>query len=271
MKNLVISGGTGTIGSLLVEALVDEGYFITVVGRGIAPLPKRNSNVKFYKLDISSTQDVKDFFTFFSKNYKSLFGLINAAGTQSPIGKFINSKMSVWKTNVKINVFGTANMIKYSLPLFKTAGRGKIINFSGGGATSNRPSFSAYALSKISLVKLTEVLSSELKCDYIDINAVSPGAINSKMLDEIIEAGEEMVGDEYPSAVLRKKNGGDTSHQVVNLCKFLLSDASDGISGKLISALWDDFDNPEFLSRLKFDDNFCTLRRIDKFNYDKIK
>ena len=73
MKNLVISGGTGTIGSMLVEALIDEGYFITVVGRGLAPLPKRNSNVNFYKLDISSTQDVKDFFKFFSKDYKSLF------------------------------------------------------------------------------------------------------------------------------------------------------------------------------------------------------
>ena len=87
--------------------------------------------------------------------------------------------------------------------------------------------------------------------------------INTGMLDEIIEAGAQ-AGDEYERAHKQKSEGGDPVEKIVDLCRFLISLESDGISGKLISAIWDNFDDENFISWLKTDDDFFTLRRIDK-------
>lgn len=160
-------------------------------------------------------------------------------------------------------------MIRGSLPFFKSARGGKIINFSGGGATSSRPNFSAYAVSKTAVVRLTEILAEELSEYNIDVNAVAPGVINTGMLDEIVEAGAK-AGEEYKRALERSEEGGDSVEKIVDLCRFLISSESDGISGKLISAIWDDYRNPTFSERLRTDSDFCTLRRIDAINFDQI-
>ena len=160
-------------------------------------------------------------------------------------------------------------MIRGVLPLFKKIGRGKIINFSGGGATSSRPNFSAYAVSKTAVVRLTEILAEELSKYNIDVNVVAPGAINTGMLDEIIEA-DARAGEEYDKALKRVKEGGDSVEKIVDLCRFLVSSESYGISGKLISAIWDDYRSEPFLERLRRDPDFCTLRRIDAINFDHI-
>ena len=90
--------------------------------------------------------------------------------------------------------------------------------------------------------------------------------INTGMLDEIIGAGAQ-AGDEYERAHKQKSEGGDPIDNIVDLCRFLISSESDGISGKLISAIWDDYKSSEFIERVRIDSNFCPLRRIDSRNY----
>jgi len=220
--------------------------------------------------DISSAKEVNTLYNEFRESGLTLRALINAAGVQSPIGTFEQLDPEDWNRNISINLFGTVNMIRGALPFFKSAEGGKIINFSGGGATSSRPNFSAYAVSKTAVVRLTEILDEELRGYKIDVNAVAPGAINTGMLDEIIEA-DAQAGDEHDKARKLKSEGGDPVEKIVNLCRFLISSESNGISGKLISAIWDNFDDENFISRLKTDDDFCTLRRIDSLNFDQIK
>lgn len=273
MKNIIITGGSGGIGSFLVKYLLSENYFITVIGRSQDRFDKlglNSENINFYSLDISSYQEIEEFFNVYSQKHHLLFALINTAGIQSPIGDFHKNNQQEWENNLKINILGTARMIKNALPLLKNGKYHKIINFSGGGATSVRPNFSAYAVSKIGIVKLTEILAYELKNHSIDINAVAPGAINTNMLDEIIDAGRDLSDKEYSQALERQKTGGDSPKKIIELCKFLLSDDSNGITGKLISAIWDNFQDEKFISRLKSDMEFCTLRRIDALNFDQI-
>jgi len=219
--------------------------------------------------DISSAKEVNTLYNEFRESGLTLHTLINAAGVQSPIGVFEQLDPEDWNRNISINLFGTVNMIRGALPFFKSAEGGKIINFSGGGATSSRPNFSAYAVSKTAVVRLTEILAEELREYNIDVNTVAPGAINTGMLDEIIEAGAQ-AGDEHKRARKRKSEGGDPVDRIVDLCRFLISSESDGISGKLISAIWDDYKDAKFLGRLKTDSDFCTLRRIDAINFDHI-
>jgi len=275
LQHLIITGGAGGIGTHLSRALVDDGFKVLVIGRDPAKFDqlyediKRNENLEFFKVDVTSIHNVSDFFRSITGSKYQLFALINCAGVQTPIGKFSEIDMEAWANNISVNLLGTSNMIKASIPFFsKGNGCGKIINFSGGGSTSSRPNFSAYAISKTAIVRLTEILAEELKDSQIDINAVAPGPINTEMLEDILKAGKK-AGNEFEVALERKKSGGESPKKVVDLCRFLLSKRSDGISGKLISAVWDHYRDPSFIERLKSDSNFCCLRRVDGTNFDR--
>jgi 3-oxoacyl-[acyl-carrier protein] reductase len=149
------------------------------------------------------------------------------------------------------------------LPHLKAQRYGKIIQLSGGGATNPMPRISAYAVSKAAIVRFAETLAEEVRGTGIDINSIAPGALNTRMLDEVLEAGPDKVGkDFYERALKQRDNGGVPLQRGADLAIFLASRASDGITGKLISAVWDNWEHwPEHLDKLSGSDVY-TLRRI---------
>jgi hypothetical protein len=90
------------------------------------------------------------------------------------------------------------------------AGRGKIINLSGGGATTPMPGFSAYAASKAAVVRFTETLAMELAGSGVEVNAVAPGLLKTRMMDQMLEAGPERAGHQQIEAVMRSAETGGT-------------------------------------------------------------
>src|SRR6202158_5282688 len=145
----------------------------------------------------------------------------------------------------------------------KRTGRGKIINLAGGGATSPLPKLSAYAASKAAVVRLTETLAEELGEFSIDVNAIAPGALNTRLVQEILSAGPDAVGKEFYQKSLKQRDfGGVPPEKAARLCVYLASEMSDGITGKLISAQWDPWDIlHSFRGQLSKSDIY-TLRRI---------
>src|SRR5262249_35999645 len=140
---------------------------------------------------------------------------------------------------IRINLLGSVYCCRAFLPVLRQT-RGKILIVSGGGATKPMPWLSAYAASKAGLVRFGETLSEEVKADGIDVNMIAPGALNTRMLDEILEAGPGKVGDAYyQSAVKQKESGGSSIERAAALCVHLVSGACDGVTGRLISAPWD--------------------------------
>jgi NAD(P)-dependent dehydrogenase (short-subunit alcohol dehydrogenase family) len=133
-------------------------------------------------------------------------------------------------------------------------GYGKIINLSGGGGTGPRPNFSAYATAKAGVVRFTETLAREV--EGIDVNAIAPGALNTRMRDDVLDAGPERAGAEYEPTRAR---GGTSFEPATQLAVYLASAASDGVSGRLIAALWDDW---RTLAEQDLDADAYTLRRI---------
>jgi 3-oxoacyl-[acyl-carrier protein] reductase len=149
------------------------------------------------------------------------------------------------------------------LPAFRARGAGKIVNLSGGGATAPLPRLSAYAASKAAVVRFTETLAEELRGTGVDVNAVAPGALNTRLLDEVLEAGPEKVGKAfYERSLKQKAEGGAPLEKGAALCAFLLSTESDGITGRLLSAVWDPWaELPARRAELEKSDIY-TLRRI---------
>ena len=149
------------------------------------------------------------------------------------------------------------------IPHFKKKRYGKIIQISGGGAASAFPFFSPYAVSKVGIVRFIENISIELKKYNIYANSIAPGPVNTRMLDQVLKAGPKKVGKTYfQKSIKQKKKGGTDINKVLNLIEFLAHKKSDKISGKLISALWDNWKVFSKNKKKLNSSDFGNLRRI---------
>ena len=189
--------------------------------------------------------------------------LVNNAGVYGPKGLIEDVDWAEWVKAIEINLFGLVLMCRAVIPLMRRANYGKIINLSGGGATNPLPRISAYAASKAAVVRMNETLAEELKDANVDVNAIAPGALNTRLLDEVLEAGPEKVGKSFYERSLKQRDqGGAPIERGAELAVFLGSKESDGITGRLISAVWDRWEEfPGWREQMAKTDVY-TLRRI---------
>ena len=115
--------------------------------------------------------------------------LVNNAGVYGPMGRVEEVDWEEWVRAIEINLLGSVLMCRAVLPHFRRHGYGKIIQLSGGGATNPLPRISAYAASKAAVVRFAETLAEEVRRCGIDVNAIAPGALNTRLLDEVLAAG----------------------------------------------------------------------------------
>ncbi len=271
--NAIITGANQGFGLAVAEGFVKEGASVVICARNknklmqakhkLNSLAKSKQKIIALKLDISSEKDVRKLIATAVEKLGAIDVLVNNAGVYGPLGAIEDIKSSEWVNAVSINLFGVFFACKYIIPHMKKIGHGKIINLSGGGATTPLPRISAYAASKAAVVRLTETLAEECRGLNIDINAVAPGALNTRLLEEVLEAGEKKVGTSfYQKALQQKENGGTPIERGVSLCIYLASAESNGISGKLISAVWDPWENFKEYKEVLQNSDIYTLRRI---------
>jgi NAD(P)-dependent dehydrogenase (short-subunit alcohol dehydrogenase family) len=246
-KLALITGGSGGIGRVLASHFVAHGASVCILGTDPAKissaLKELNASsperVAGMRCDVSDRRSVERTVRMAARKLGGLDILVNCAGIQRPIGKFAEVDLSAWEHNLQVNLLGSVYCCRAVIPVFKERGGGMIVNFSGGGATSSRANFSAYAVSKAAVVRFTEVLAEELHGTNIRVNAIAPGAINTGMLEEILAAGTRAGKKELTEARKRSAKGGASADLAAELVVFLVSGRSRGLSGKLISAPWD--------------------------------
>lgn len=275
-KVALITGGSRGIGRSIAEAFLEEGASVILVARQEKELLKTAQELGqkgccyAFPADVASQNKVKKIIKEALNQFGSIDILVNAAAITGPIGPFFQTSLKEWRKAVEINLMGTVYPIYFLLPHFIAQKKGKIINFSGGGATRARKNFSAYAIAKTAIVRLTEILAEELREFNIQVNAISPGIVKTKMIEEIIRAGPEKAGKEYDELFSRRDEEFDPPELAARLAVFLASDEAAFITGKIISARWDQWENPEILKRLREDKNFSVLRRIDGREFERI-
>ena len=272
-KNVIVTGASQGLGKAIVRVFLAEGANVLFCARSEQGLREAEADLRGalqpgQKLvgqpcDVSSPEDVGKLFATASRELGTLNILVNNAGIYGPKGSTEEVDWDEWTRSIEINLYGTLLPCRAAIPIFKAAGGGKIINLSGGGATNPLPRISSYAASKAAVVRLTETLAEELRSFHVDVNAVAPGALNTRLLDEVLEAGPEKVGlDFYERSVKQAGAGGVPLEKGARLCVYLASSQSDGLTGKLISAQWDPWDSlHERLEEIGKNDIY-TLRRI---------
>jgi 3-oxoacyl-[acyl-carrier protein] reductase len=191
-------------------------------------------------------------------------GVIACAGLQGEVAPALDANPTRWSATVRANLDGTFYTLRGFAALLRRAPRrAKIICFSGGGATKSRARFSAYGVAKTGIVRLVETIAEEERDRPLDINAIAPGAINTRLTDEVLALGPEKVGEtEYAAAQKQKASGGASFDQALGLVEWLLSPASDGVSGRLLAAPWDPWKTLASHAPALAASDIYTLRRI---------
>ncbi len=274
-RNFIITGANQGLGRVIAEQFVGDGASVFLTARGEEKLRLAcdelrqmaaggHQRIEILQADIGNDLDcaltIREALNCFDGK---ITGLINNAGVYGPMGPIEEVDWTEWLDAIRINLLGTVMMCRQIIPHLRKAGYGKIINLSGGGATAPLPRISAYAASKAAIVRLTETFAQELLDAHVDVNAIAPGALNTRLLDEVLTAGPEKVGSSfYEKSLKQRDQGGAPLERGAALASFLASAASDGITGRLLSAVWDDWENlPARREKLSQSDVF-TLRRI---------
>ncbi|HEV3032273.1 MAG TPA: SDR family oxidoreductase [Polyangia bacterium] len=275
-RKILITGASQGFGLAVAERCLAEGADVAVCARSReqtehaaaalraqAGQAGRDQRVAAGVADVSNPKDVEALVADATRELGGLDGLVNNAGVYGPKGLIEEVDWADWAKAIEINLLGTVLPCRAVLPGFRRRGSGKIVNLSGGGATAPLPRLSAYAASKAAVVRFTETLAEELRDTQIDVNAIAPGALNTRLLDEVIAAGPDKVGKAfYDRSLKQKADGGAPLDKGAALCAFLLSSESDGITGRLLSAVWDPWsDLPGRRAELEGSDIY-TLRRI---------
>jgi NAD(P)-dependent dehydrogenase (short-subunit alcohol dehydrogenase family) len=270
---LIVGAGRG-IGEAIAVRFAKEGARLILSARTARELETVAKTVRatggtalVVATDVTAAAQVTNLVQKSIEAFGQLDILVNAAGTYGPIGRAWEIDAEEWTNTFSVNLFSSFLLCQHVVPHMIRAGRGKIINFSGGGATSPLCRFSAYGVSKAAVVRFTETLAEELKEFNIQVNAIAPGAVDTKLQDSVLAAGEKAGDLLQRISRLRETGDGGTPREVpAALAVFLASDDSGNLTGRLISApndkweTWNDKRLVEIMAKPWF-----TLRRLDSF------
>ena len=268
---VVITGASRGLGAHLVHSFWNAGWNVALVARDrqalsqvVEDLPKQsNQTAIIFPCDLARPEEVTALVKKITNQLPRLDALINNAAIHGPIGPLVENDLALWNKVIQVNLLAPVALCHGHIALMSSSGGGSIINLSGGGATGPRANFSAYASTKAALVRFSETLAQEMQDQKIRVNCIAPGAMKTALLEQVVTSGMTASGQrEFEIAQKVFAQGGASMDKVADLALFLAGKESLGITGKLISAVWDRWSEwPKHIEQLQASDAY-TLRRI---------
>jgi NAD(P)-dependent dehydrogenase (short-subunit alcohol dehydrogenase family) len=259
---VLVTGGSRGIGLESARALAQRGARLLLVARSAGAVEEASASLpgdghRWLAFDVSD----EDAWHRHLGDLDELAGLVTAAAILEPVGVIGSYPPAAFRRTLEINLLGTQLAVHSCLPALR-AGRGSIVTFGGGGATSPLPRLDAYASSKAAVARLTENLASALAPDGITVNCVAPGFVITGLHEATLAAGPAGAGVDYYERTRQEISaGGFPASEAAELVCLLLEGVP--FTGKLVSAQWDPWRDRGFHQRLASDPAFATVRRID--------
>ncbi len=272
LENMVaiITGAGRGIGRAIALAYAREGAHMVLAARNISELEETAAQIEklasppqIVPTDVTDPSQVDFLVQSTLDRHSKIDILVNNAGISGPLGPIQESDVASWLETINVNLNGTFLCCRAVIPAMLRGGGGKIINLSGAGANNAWPNMSAYCSSKVAVVRLTEVLALELQDTGVTVNALGPGSVHTRMWDEMTAAAAEVGATAIHETGLRVTSGGGASiDYCADLAVFLASDASGGLTGRLISAATDEFRSLPSKIPAVMASEACTLRMV---------
>lgn len=274
-KTAIVTGGARGIGLAIARELIYQGANVVICSRhknqietSVKELSITGEKALGIVADVSLLADCQKLVDYAYSQTGRIDILVNNAGIFGPVGLLETNNPEGWENVLAINILGPVNCCRLVIPYMKKQGAGKIINLAGAGVggTKTIPRFSAYYTTKMAVVGFTECLAAELESYNIQVNAISPGAVASNLTLELLDLPKEDVGKEMYETSQRLKAGESSPPELAaNLVAFLISPEADRVTGRLISAKWDDYRS--WVGKKIKSENLYRLRRIDNNNF----
>src|SRR5260221_14434535 len=170
-RTALITGANQGLGLAIARAYAAAGARVFMCARDaalletaraeVSALAADRQQVRALAADVSRREDVEALATAVLDVFPQLHILVNNAGVYGPMGLIEDVDWDAWARAIEINLFGSILMCRAMLPHFKAHRYGKIVQLSGGGATTPLPRISAYAASKAAIVRFSETRAEE--------------------------------------------------------------------------------------------------------------
>ena len=229
-KKILITGATGGIGHALVKKFVFLEGDVLATGTKIEKLDvlkKEFPKINILKFDISNHSKIGEFIENVSSQLTGLDILINNAGINMD-NLSLRMKDEEWQKVIDVNLGSTFFLCKYAIKKMLKNKYGRIVNITSVVGHTGNIGQANYAASKAGINGMSKSLAIEYAKKNITINCVSPGFIQSKMTDNIVESIKAVLTSRIPMAKL------GTGEDVSNTVAFLSSDAASYITGETI-------------------------------------
>jgi 3-oxoacyl-[acyl-carrier protein] reductase len=231
----VVTGGSRGIGRAIAEQLAARGAAVAIAYREreeqaqqvVAAVQSSGGRAWAGQCDVGDEASVKHFFEAVEREIGSPDILVNNAGITRDTHIMLMDTAR-WHDVLRVNLHGAFYCTRAVVRGMMLRQWGRIINMSSPSARVPLGGQAGYAASKAGLEGLTRALSRDLAGKGVLVNAVSPGLIETEMLDKI--RGETR--ETYLKAVAVKRPG--STQEVASLVAFLASNAAGYITGQVI-------------------------------------
>lgn len=240
-KTAIVTGG-GAVGTAIADLLMQEGANVVIGTRTVGEdfiqkTKERNERYEgksmVFQTDVSSEESLKSLFENALKNFGAVDIIVNNAGVW-PTAYVKDMTVEDFRKTLDVNLIGPFILSKYMVNYcLENKRKGKIVNMTSQAAFHGSTSGHAhYASSKAGLVGFTISLAREVAPYGINVNAVAPGIIESRMVSAIVDNPERR--EKYLERIPVRKIA--TGEDVAKIVLFLCSTQSDYMTGATLDA-----------------------------------
>ena len=267
-KVALITGGGRGIGQAIARAYAAEGALLALAARTDAELQATaeeirsefGSDVTTVVTDVRDRLQVEGAVAHALDRFGTIDVMVNNAGNTGEIGPLWKLDPDRWANVISVHVLGTYYGCRAVIPGMLERGSGRIVNMAGVGG----PNDTSYDAAKTAIINMTENLSVELTGTGVTVNAISPGSIHTRMWEEVrdmaLAAGDMEL---YEKGIQVTSGGGASIERAAQLAVLLGSDACGGLSGRLIRAALDAFEDIPARVEAIMSSDALLLRRVD--------